>query len=204
MFCSELYVKRISKYYRRIRQLRDNGVQRVSSEELAKHMKLSPSQVRTDLGKFCLGQSGYGYNVVELARELEKLIGIDKIVKLILIGVGKVGQALLNYSSLHDTGFHFVAAFDINPIIKGKRIGYLKEPVKSIRELASFLETNPVDIAVLAIDQESIQSVTDILVRGGVKGIWNFAPCYPLVPEEVVLENVHIQESLLQLSYKLT
>ena len=202
-FNSDVYIKRLARYYRRLVHLRQYGVLRVSSEELATHIKISPSQVRTDLSKLGVGQSGYGYRINNLIAELEKLLGVDKRNNMILVGVGKLGQALLTYNGFSKYSFDFMAAFDINPQLQGETFGMLLEPVKSIKELPYYLATHKVSIAALAVDPESVQSVVDILVAGGVKGIWNFAPRFPEVPDGVVIENVHIQESLLKLSFRL-
>lgn len=202
--CSDLYIRRIAKYYRYLSHLKQRGALRVLSDELAVYMNISPSQVRTDLGKLAVGQSGYGYNVAVLTDELEKFLGMNKINKMVLIGVGKLGQALLSYEGFYNKGFRFGAAFDINPKLQGKTFGFLEEPVRSMCELKTYLAKTPVRLAVLAVIPESVQTVTDILVAGKIKGIWNFAPYYPKVPENVVLENVHIQESLLQLAYRLS
>ncbi len=202
--CSDLYVSRIAKYYRYLNQLKQSGVLRVLSNELAVYLNISPSQVRTDLSKFALGQSGYGYNVSDLTSKLQEHLGLNKINKMVLIGVGQLGQALLSYEGFYNHGFRFSAAFDINPQLKGKTFGFLGEPVRGMRELKTYLAKNPVELAVLAVIPESIQPVVDILVECEIKGIWNFAPYYPKVPENVVLENVHIQESLLKLAYRLS
>ncbi len=202
-YSSDAYVHRIARYYRRIRHLNQFGAVRVSSDELADYMNISPSQVRTDLSKLGVGQSGYGYKISALSEELEKLLGIDKINEMILIGVGKLGQALLAYPGFYRYGFRFRAAFDINPSLQGKTFGYLQEPIQSASELPRFLAKNKIPIAVLAVDPESVQPIVDILVDGNIEAIWNFASNYPDVPEDVVLENVRILESLLKLSYQL-
>lgn len=193
-------VKRLPKYYRYLGMIADKGIIRVSSQELSNITGLTASQIRQDLNHFGgFGQQGYGYNVEELKNEIEKIIGIDKSYKAIIIGVGNIGRAILNYRGFQNSGFNIVGLFDHAEDLVGKTITGLK--VKDISDLKSFMKEEEADIAVIAIPASEAQQVCEILVDGGIKGIWNFAPIDLKLPKKVVLENVHLDESLYTLTY---
>ncbi|MGO4987242.1 redox-sensing transcriptional repressor Rex [Gallicola sp. Sow4_E12] len=193
-------VKRLPKYYRYLGMIADKGIIRVSSQELSNITGLTASQIRQDLNHFGgFGQQGYGYNVEELKNEIEKIIGIDKSYKAIIIGVGNIGRAILNYRGFQNSGFNIVGLFDHAEDLVGKTITGLK--VKDISDLESFMKEEEADIAVIAIPASEAQQVCEILVDGGIKGIWNFAPIDLKLPKKVVLENVHLDESLYTLTY---
>lgn len=193
-------VKRLPKYYRYLGMIADKGIIRVSSQELSNITGLTASQIRQDLNHFGgFGQQGYGYNVEELKNEIEKIIGIDKSYKAIIIGVGNIGRAILNYRGFQNSGFNIVGLFDHAEDLVGKTITGLK--VTDISDLESFMKEEEADIAVIAIPASEAQQVCEILVDGGIKGIWNFAPIDLKLPKKVVLENVHLDESLYTLTY---
>lgn len=193
-------VKRLPKYYRYLGMIADKGIIRVSSQELSNITGLTASQIRQDLNHFGgFGQQGYGYNVEELKNEIEKIIGIDKSYKAIIIGVGNIGRAILSYRGFQNSGFNIVGLFDHAEDLVGKTITGLK--VKDISDLESFMKEEEADIAVIAIPASEAQQVCEILVDGGIKGIWNFAPIDLKLPKKVVLENVHLDESLYTLTY---
>lgn len=193
-------VKRLPKYYRYLGLIADKGIIRVSSQELSNITGLTASQIRQDLNHFGgFGQQGYGYNVEELKNEIEKIIGIDKSYRAIIIGIGNIGQAILNYRGFQASGFNIVGLFDHADELVGSTINGLK--VKDISELSSFMKEEKADIAVIAIPAGEAQQVCELLVEGGISGIWNFAPIDLKLPNKVVLENVHLDESLYTLTY---
>ncbi len=193
-------VKRLPKYYRYLGMIADKGIIRVSSQELSNITGLTASQIRQDLNHFGgFGQQGYGYNVEELKNEIEKIIGIDKSYKAIIVGVGNIGRAILNYKGFQNSGFNIVGLFDHAEDLIGKTINGLK--VMDISGLDSFMKDKKADIAVIAIPASEAQKVCEVLVDGGIKGIWNFAPLDLKLPKKVVLENVHLDESLYTLTY---
>lgn len=193
-------VKRLPKYYRYLGMIAEKGIIRVSSQELSNITGLTASQIRQDLNHFGgFGQQGYGYNVEELKGEIEKIIGIDKSYKAIVIGMGNIGHAIFNYRGFQTSGFRVKALFDRNPEKIGTKVNELE--VRDVRSLPEYLDTEEVDIAILAIPEETAQEVCDILVEGGIGGIWNFASADLKLPDEVVLENVHLDESLFTLTY---
>lgn len=193
-------VKRLPKYYRYLGMIADKGIIRVSSQELSNITGLTASQIRQDLNHFGgFGQQGYGYNVEELKNEIEKIIGIDKSYKAIIVGVGNIGRAILNYKGFQNSGFNIVGLFDHAEDLIGKTINGLK--VMDISGLDSFMKDKKADIAVIAIPASEAQQVCEVLVDGGIKGIWNFALLDLKLPKKVVLENVHLDESLYTLTY---
>lgn len=194
-------VKRLPKYYRYLGLISDKGIIRVSSQELSRITGLTASQIRQDLNHFGgFGQQGYGYNVEELKSEIEKIIGIDKSYKAVIIGMGNIGQAIYKYKGFNEaSGFKIVGLFDKGKDIVDKTIHGIK--INDIKNLSKLLEKEEVDIAVLSVTSDSAQEICDILVEGNIKGIWNFAPIDLKLPKNVVLENVHLDESLFTLTY---
>ena len=197
---SQAVISRLPRYYRYLSELRDEGVERISSQELSKKMQVTASQIRQDLNHFGgFGQQGYGYNVEYLFVEIAKILGLDQEHKLVLIGAGNLGQALLNYNNFERRGFIFKGIFDQNPNLHGTKIIDLE--IKPMEELASFIKENNIDIAVLTIPKSSAVKVAEKLVECNIKAIWNFAPVDLNVPEHVHVENVHLSDSLMKLSY---
>lgn len=200
---SQAVVRRMPRYYRYLRDLLEQGVERVSSNELSKLMKVTASQIRQDLNNFGgFGQQGYGYNVRFLYDEIGKILGLDQTHNLIIIGAGNLGQAIANYGRFDSLGFVTVALFDINPEIIGKEVRGIK--VYSLNELETFCENNKVDIAALTMPKQSADNTAQRLVELGINAIWNFAHVDLNVDDEnVVVENVHLSDSLMQLSYNI-
>ncbi|MDY6065905.1 MAG: redox-sensing transcriptional repressor Rex [Finegoldia sp.] len=192
-------VRRLPKYYRYLGLIAEKGIIRVSSQELSNITGLTASQIRQDLNHFGgFGQQGYGYNVEELKAEIEKIIGLDKSYTAIIIGYGNIGKAILNYKGFTDSGFKIAAIFDHGNKV-GEKVNDIE--IRDIDELLDYLKDNKTDIAILAIPTGVAQDICDKLVEGGVKGIWNFASIDLKLPEGVVLENVHLDESLYTLTY---
>lgn len=192
-------IKRLPKYHRYLRELLRNDVDRISSKELSEKIGFTASQIRQDLNCFGdFGQQGYGYNVNELYMQISNILGLAKAYKMVLIGSGNIGQAVANYVNFEKLGFVIEGIFDRNPKVIGLRIRDIE--VKDIDRLPEFLTENQIDIGIICVTSESAQGVCDSLVQGGIKGIWNFAPVDLNVPEGVIVENVHLSESLLTLS----
>lgn len=195
-------IKRLPRYYRYLGDLLDNGIVRISSNDLSKRMNITASQIRQDLNKFgCFGQQGYGYNVELLYEEIKKILGLDKVYNLIIIGGGNIGQALANYSNFQKRGFNFIGIFDKNPRLIGINIRGLE--IMDIAKLDSFLKSHRVDIAVLSLPKTNAELVAPVLIENGIKGIWNFSHVDLETPDDVIVENVHLTDSLMTLSYKL-
>ena len=188
-------IKRLPKYYRYLESINEKGIIRVSSKEL------TASQIRQDLNHFgCFGQQGYGYNVSELIDELSKIIGVDKKYSMVLIGFGNIGHALYKYRSFRDLGYEFKAVFDKNPELVEDTTNDEVE-IYNVDKLEDYLKDNQVDIGIIATPKEAAQDITDILCEGGVEGIWNFSPVDLKVTNNVVIESVHLDESLFTLTY---
>ena len=199
---SKAIIKRLPRYYRYLEELRNEGVERISSGELSERMKVTASQIRQDLNHFGgFEQQGYGYKVDYLYQEIGKILGLDRIKRLILIGAGHLGTALANYTNYRNRGFFIEAIFDRDP----EKIGTLVHeiPVYSIDELEQYLAKNKVDIAAITIPKEEAVKVAKRLTDAGIRAIWNFAHTDLAVPDTVAVENVHLSESLMSLSYKL-
>ena len=195
-------IKRMPKYYRYLGELVKNDVDRISSKELGEKIGFTASQIRQDLNNFGdFGQQGYGYNVKELHNQIGAILGVGKEYNAVLIGAGNIGQAIANYSRFTDIGLGITAIFDANPKLVGMRIRDVE--IKDIDELKGYLDENHIDMGILCVPRINAQKVCDVLVNGGVRGIWNFAPIDLHVPETVKVENVHLSESLLTLVYQM-
>lgn len=195
-------INRLPRYYRYLGELLENDVVRISSKELSERMQVTASQIRQDLNNFGgFGQQGYGYNVEYLYTEIGKILGLDRKYNTIIIGAGNLGQALANYTDFERRGFTIQSIFDINPILKGMSIRGI--PIRMMGELEEYIKQNDVQIAALTIPKEKAPAIAADLVRWGIRAIWNFAPTDLNLPEEVMVENVHLAESLMRLSYRL-
>ena len=199
---SKAVIRRLPRYYRYLGELLEEGVERISSNELSSKMHVTASQIRQDLNNFGgFGQQGYGYNVPYLYAEIGKILGLDRTHHMIIIGAGNLGQALANYVKFEKRGFKVVGIFDINPVLKG--ISIRGNEIRMMDELPEFLKENDVQIATLTLPKAYAEETATILVENGIKAIWNFAHLDLAVPEDVIVENVHLSESLMRLSYNL-
>lgn len=200
---SKAVIKRLPRYYRYLGELIEEGIERISSNELSAKMRVTASQIRQDLNNFGgFGQQGYGYNVPYLYEEIGKILGLDKTHHMIIIGAGNLGQALANYVKFEKRGFKIVGVFDINPVLKG--ISIRGNGILMMSELPEFLQKEDVQIAALTVPKSSAAEIAELLVQNGIKAIWNFAHLDLNVPKDVIVENVHLSESLMRLSYNLT
>ena len=200
---SRAVIKRLPRYHRYLGELLENGVERISSSDLSRRMNVTASQIRQDLNNFGgFGQQGYGYNVQYLYDEIAKILGLDRQHDMIIVGAGNLGQAIANYANFENRGFIIKALFDINPELVGKKIRDVE--VHSLDELPEFLKEHSIQIAALTIPKAGAEEVAPILVECGIKAIWNFAHLDLDLPEDVVVDNVHLSESLMRLSYNIT
>ena len=200
---SQAVIGRLPRYYRYLGELMESGVERISSNDLSKKMKVTASQIRQDLNNFGgFGQQGYGYNVKYLYAEIGKILGLDIAHNMIIIGCGNLGQALANYAAFENRGFILKGLFDIRPELKGKLVRGVE--VRMMDELKEYVQTHDIEIAALTIPKSEAIKVADMLVENGVKAIWNFAHTDLNLPEDVIVENVHLSESLMKLSYNVS
>lgn len=202
-YISDAVIRRLPRYYRYLGELLQNGVTRISSGELSEKMGLTASQVRQDFNHFGgFGQQGYGYNVESLYTEVARILGIDQPHNVIIIGAGHIGAALANYPNFEKRGFHVIGIFDNDPALIGTEIaGHV---IHADEELPVFIRDNAIDIAVLAIPKVQALKMAELLCDYGIKGIWNFASTdLEIVNSDVIVENVHLTDSIMRLSYKL-
>ena len=194
-------IRRLPRYLRKLDELTENGVSRISSFELGKQLGLTPSQIRQDFACFGgWGQQGYGYNVTALRAEIATILGMDRGYQAILIGVGNIGHALMDNFCFSDWGFHLAAAFDIKPEIIGTSFNDV--PIYSMDALESYIREHQVDIAVLAVPKTVAIPVAKLVTDNGVEAIWNFTNVELTEPNSsTIVENVHFSDSLLSLSY---
>ncbi len=199
---SRAVIKRLPRYFRYLGELRDAGVEKISSQDLSLLMHVTASQIRQDLNHFGgFGQQGYGYNVSYLYDEIGKILGLDREHNLIIIGAGNLGSALAGYGNFANRGFIVKGVFDVSPSLIGQYIRNI--PIMAMSALPEFIEKNNIDIAVIAIPKNQAVSAAQTLVKCGIKAIWNFSHVDLNVPEDVVVESVHLSESLMRLSYNI-
>lgn len=199
---SSAVINRLPRYYRYLGDLLENDITRISSKELSAKMNITASQIRQDLNNFGgFGQQGYGYNVEYLYSEIKKILGLDKVYNLIVIGGGNIGQALVNYTNFEKRGFVITAVFDINPRLVGMTIRGVE--VYDIDKLEDFVKNNKVDVAILTLPRSQAVNVANDLVEWGIKGMWNFSHIDLQMPSDVKVQNVHLTDSLMTLLYKI-
>ncbi len=199
---SEAVIRRLPKYYRYLTDMDKNGIQRISSKELSQRMGLTASQIRQDFNCFGgFGQQGYGYNVSELCGEIKKILGLHKSYNIIVVGAGNLGQALANYTGFEREGFFIRAMFDINPRLIGMSIRGIN--VLDPDTMKDYVANHQIDLGIICTPKEKAQEVAQLLVDCQIKSIWNFAPIDVIVPDDVIIENVHLSDSLYILSYRI-
>ena len=201
---SDAVIHRLPRYYRYLDDLYNKGIVLISSNSLGSKMDITASQIRQDLSCFGeFGQQGYGYNVAELRSEIGHILGIDKGHRLIIIGVGHLGHALLQNFDFEKVGFHVDTAFDISPDLVGTRIHDVT--IRSMDELEQYVAENQPNVAVLTVPQHVAQPMASRLIDLGIKGFWNFTnvELSTDVPD-VFFEDVHFVDTLLTLSYRIT
>ncbi|HWQ57640.1 MAG TPA: redox-sensing transcriptional repressor Rex [Clostridia bacterium] len=197
---SEAVIKRLPRYYRHLAILEVQGRERISSEQLARQMNLNASQVRQDFNCFGgFGQQGYGYNISSLLAEIRAILAIDRPHSLVVAGAGNIGRALTNFAGFEETGFHIEALFDVDPAAIGTTIN--GKPVLGMAELEEYIRAHDIDIGVIAARRSAAQEIADVMIRAGVRGIWNFVPAD--LATSVPTENVHLSDSICALSYKI-
>lgn len=193
-------IRRLPKYHRYLEMLLKEDVDRISSKELSSKIGFTASQIRQDLNCFGdFGQQGYGYNVADLYKEVGTILGVNIGYRTVIVGAGNIGQAIANYSRFKKKGFKIEAIFDVNPKLVGLKISDVE--VLDIDKLEEFLKDNIIEIGVICVPYQTAQQVCDMLVQNGVKGIWNLAPIDLKADDKIIIENVHLSESLLTLTY---
>lgn len=189
---------------RKLEDLENAGITRLSSGEFAEMLGLTASQIRQDLSCFGgFGQQGYGYYVPGLRAEISKILGMDRGYEAILVGVGNIGNALLEKFGFNDWGVQLTAAFDIRQELIGTRRQGV--PVWGVDSLPEYLSEHPTEIAVLCVPKDQAVPMAKMLTAHGIEAIWNFTNVDILEPySQTIVESVHFSDSLLSLSYFLT
>ena len=199
---SQAVISRLPRYLRYLGELKDSGIERISSQELSELMKVTASQIRQDFNNFGgFGQQGYGYNVEFLYKEIGKILGLDSIHTFIIVGAGNLGQALGNYINFERRGFHFMGMFDKDPLLYGLDVRGVK--VMPMEDMEAFVRDNHIEIAALTIPKTGAVEVAERLAQNGIKAIWNFAQVDLNLPTGIQVENVHLSDSLMKLSYNI-
>ena len=198
----EVVIKRLPRYYRYLGDLLNHDITRISSGRLSEKMNVTASQIRQDFNYFGgFGQQGYGYNVEYLYNEIAQILGLKEGYKAIIIGAGHLGMALANHKSFEKRGFTISAIFDIDK----EKVGLLvnNKPVFHISELEDYIKTNKITIAILAIPKETVGEMAEKLASYGIKGLWNFSSAEIMTSVPIAVENVHMSDYLMTLSYKI-
>lgn len=198
----EVVIRRLPRYYRYLDELYKDGKTRISSNALSEKMGVTASQIRQDFNYFGgFGQQGYGYNVKNLLDELKSLLGISNSYKTIIVGAGNLGHALANYGGLKKRGYEVLGIFDNDKDKIGKPV--CNKRIMDISDVEKFVRDNGIEIAILTLPKSAIESVADILIEAGIKGLWNFSFAELKGKGDVTIENVHLIDSLMALSFKI-
>ena len=199
-YISDAVIRRLPAYNRHLRELEQEGVQQISSQELGERMGLTPSQIRQDINSFGgFGRQGYGYDVHELREHIRHTMGLDQEHRMVIIGAGRMGRAVANYAGCPRLGFSTVALFDLEPENFQDRTNEL--PVFSVEEMEDRLPALKANIGVLALPAGAAQEMLDRLYACGIRAVWNFAPVDLHYPRDMVVVNVHLSDTLHILSY---
>ena len=197
---SQPVIRRLPRYLRALDELDSNGTERISSSELSRLIGHTASQIRQDLNHFGgFGHQGYGYNVRDLKAEIEKILGLGAKYRMVIVGSGRLGQAINSFIRSYSDVFQVTSLFDVKEDLIGKEKHGV--PIRSVEGLTEYLQENPTEIGVITVTKENAQNVCDRLVAGGVKGIWNFAPTDLDCPADIPLEHVHLSDNLHSLVY---
>ena len=201
-YVSEAVIKRLPVYYRHLKELEQEGVRQISSQGLGERMGFTASQIRQDINCFGgFGRQGFGYTVSELRMHIGRIMGVDHLHKMIILGAGNIGSAVAMADSFPRNGFETVAIFDSNPAKIGTQIGTLT--VQDAAEVKRYLDEHAVDIAVLALPVSCAQEIAEELYGYGIRGFWNYAPLDLKLPRDAATVNVHLDEGLQVLSYRM-
>ena len=199
----EVVILRLPLYVRVLSTLNEDDVSVISSHQLGELLQMTPAQIRKDLSYFGrFGKQGRGYNIIFLLAELKHILGIDRGWKACLIGVGRLGRAIVNYPGFSPEGFEIVSAFDVDESKKGSMIGSI--PVQSMKDLPGTIRKNGVQIGIVAVPSSQAQNVIDHLVEHGITGILNYAPIAPIVPKRVTIRNIDPVLSLQSMTFYMT
>ncbi len=197
---SDKVVQRLPKYYKYLQELCLKGIKSVSSNEISKSLHITASQVRQDLSQFGgFGRQGFGYDVEYLKDKMKEILGLTKTHTAIIVGGGRIGQALANYKGFKKESVIVKAIFDIE-LTHVEQIEGIE--VLHIDKLEKYVKQNKIDVAIISVQKEQAELVAKKTIDAGVKAIWNFAPIDLYFGKDVVCENINMSESLMRLLYK--
>ena len=201
-YISDAVIRRLPAYYRYLQELEEEGVSQISSQELGKRMQLTPSQIRQDINSFGgFGRQGFGYPVHELKEHIRTITGLEKEHRMVIIGAGRIGQALACYDGFCREGFRTVAMFDADPEIVTRNTAEI--PIYPAAEMEERIPALEVRIAVVAVPAATAQETLDRLYEIGIRAVWNFAPVDLHYPRDMAVVNVHLSDSLHILAYRM-
>ncbi len=196
----EVVVSRLPQYLRILNRLMEDGITVVSSQQLGDKLQVTPAQIRKDLSYFGrFGKQGRGYSVLDLLERLRQILGVNSFWNVAVVGVGRLGRAIVNYPGFTPDGFHLVAAFDVNNEVIGEDVGGLT--VHSLDDLRRVVAERKISIAIVAVPVSHTQEVVDQLVACGIRAILNYAPIIPHVREGVKIRNIDPVLSLQSMTY---
>ena len=199
----KVVISRLPRYYRSLKELMDQGVDKISSTELSSILKSTSSQVRQDLNHFGgFGVHGYGYDVEKLYGEICRILGLKETHNIVVLGAGNLARALVKYNDFSQHGFHFCSLFDINNSLCGKSINGVR--IRSMEELEDYIRNNNIDIAALTIPAKEAKEISILLYDLGIRYFWNFTNEELDLPKDAIIQNVHLLDSLLELSYTIS
>ncbi len=197
---SKAVIKRLPRYRRYLGELKKRGVEKISSKDLSELIGYTASQIRQDLNNFGgFGQQGYGYSVENLYKEISNILGLNKEYKTVIVGYGRLGQAMASYIDKNEKQFRIAGIFDVSDKVVNEV--FKNAQVYAFNDLKEFVIENDIEIAVITVPREKGQVVADTLVEAGIKGIWNFSSVDLELPDNVCVENVHMSDSLHALAY---
>lgn len=197
---SKAVIKRLPRYRRYLGELKKRGVEKISSKDLSELIGYTASQIRQDLNNFGgFGQQGYGYSVENLYKEISNILGLNKEYKTVIVGYGRLGQAMASYIDKNEKQFRIAGIFDVSDKVVNEV--FKNAQVYAFNDLKEFVVENDIEIAVITVPREKGQVVADTLVEAGIKGIWNFSSVDLELPDNVCVENVHMSDSLHALAY---
>lgn len=195
-------IKRLPRYYRYLGELLKQNISRISSNALSEKMKVTASQIRQDFNYFGgFGQQGYGYNVEYLYNEIGDILGLKEGYTTIIVGAGSLGHAIANHTAFERRGFRLRAIFDNSPEKIGKVIN--GRTVLDIKDMEQYVKDNDIDIAILTLPRAAVEDTAERLAECGIKGFWNFSYSELKLKHDAQVENVHLSDSLMTLSYKI-
>ena len=197
---SKAVIKRLPRYRRYLGELKKRGVEKISSKDLSELIGYTASQIRQDLNNFGgFGQQGYGYSVENLYNEISNILGLNKEYKTVIVGYGRLGQAMASYIDKNEKQFLIEGIFDVSDKVVNEVFKNVQ--VYAFDDLKDFVMKNDIEIAVITVPRDKGQMVADTLVEAGIKGIWNFSSVDLELPENICVENVHMSDSLHALAY---